>query len=161
MTFVEERLFQEEKVVPLKDLRLDPKNVRFRHMASLLAEKQMEQWLFEEEDVKALIKQILRDRRLQQPIYVQEDGQDHYIVKEGNRRTVALRKIRTQILMGKIKGFEKEHFDLVPVTILKGSEHSIKVFVGQTHVSGPKPWDAVNKASQVYELNEIGDSIEE
>jgi len=117
--------------------------------------------LFGEEDVRTLIKQLQRDRCIQQPIYVKEDDEGHYIVKEGNRRTVALRKISLDILQGKIKGFEKGHFDVVPVMILKGSDHDINIFLGQIHTSGPKEWKAVNKASVIYTLMEkYGDPLE-
>ena len=161
MTCVEERLFEDEKLVALKDLRLDPKNVRFRHITKPMKEKEMEEWLYAEEDVRVLIKQLLRDGRIQQPIYVKEDGEGHYIVKEGNRRTVALRKISFDIIQVKIKGFEKGHFDVVPVLILKGSDHDINIFLGQIHVSGPKEWKAVNKASVIYTLMEqYGDTLE-
>ena len=161
MTCVEERLYEDEKFVALKDLRLDPKNVRFRHIAKPMKEKEMEEWLYAEEDVRVLIKQLLRDGRIQQPIYVKEDSEGHYIVKEGNRRTVALRKISFEIIQGKIKGFEKGHFDVVPVLILKGSDHDINIFLGQIHVSGPKEWKAVNKASVIYTLMEqYGDTLE-
>jgi len=161
MTCVEERLYEEEKLVALKDLRLDPKNVRFRQITKPMTEKEMEDWLYGEEDVRSLIKQIQRDRCIQQPIYVKEDGEGHYTVKEGNRRTVALRKISRDILQGKVKGFEKGHFDLVPVMILKGSDHDINVFLGQIHTSGPKEWKALNKASVVYTLMEqYGDTLE-
>lgn len=161
MTMVEERLFQEEKQVSLKDLKLDSSNVRFRHNNSLLNEKQMEDWLFEEEDVKLLIKQIVRDKKIQQPIYVIKDNDGKYIVKEGNRRTVALRRIDYDIKSGKITEFDTNHFAVVPVFILNGTEHQIKVFLGQIHVSGHKDWDAVNKASVIYDLIEnYADSIE-
>jgi len=161
MTYVEERLYEDEKLVALKDLRLDPQNVRFRQITTPMKEKEMEEWLFAEEDVRLLIKQLLRDGCVQQPIYVKEDGDGHYIVKEGNRRTVALRKISRDILQGKVKGFEKGHFDVVPVMILKGSDHKINVFLGQIHTSGPKEWKALNKASVIYTLMEqYGDSLE-
>ncbi len=161
MTCVEERLYEEEKLIALKDLRLDPQNVRFRQITKPMKEKEMEGWLYGEEDVRTLIKQLQRDRCIQQPIYVKEDGEGHYIVKEGNRRTVALRKISLDILQGKIKGFEKGHFDVVPVMILKGSDHDINVFLGQIHTSGPKEWKAVNKASVIYTLMEkYGDPLE-
>ncbi len=161
MTCVEERLYQDEKLVALKDLRLDPQNVRFRHISNPMKEHEMEEWLYTEEDVRVLIKQIIRDGRIQQPIYVQEDGQGHYIVKEGNRRTVALRKIARDIIQGKIKEFDKGHFDVVPVYILRGTDHDINIFLGQIHVSGPKEWRAVNKASAIYTLMEnYGDTLE-
>lgn len=161
MTMVQERLYKEEKQVSLKDLKLDPNNVRFRHNTSLLSEKQMEDYLYEEEDVKLLIKQIIHDKKVQQPIYVVEDSDGKYIVKEGNRRTVALRKIDYDIKAGKIKNLAKNHFEVVPVFILHGTEHEIAVFIAQDHVSGKNEWAALNKASVVYEFIEEGDSIPE
>jgi len=64
MTCVEQRLYEDEKLVALKDLRLDPKNVRFRHITKTMKEKEMEEWLYAEEDVRVLIKQLLRDGRV-------------------------------------------------------------------------------------------------
>lgn len=161
MTCVEERLYEDEKLVALKDLRLDPKNVRFRHKTSIMSENEMEEWLYNEEDVRVLIKQIIRDRRVQQPIYVIEDGNGKYIVKEGNRRTTALRRIQRELIKGKIKDFDKDHFDLVPTHILKGNEHEINIFLAQIHVSGAKEWDAVNKGALIYDLMEkSGDTLE-
>jgi len=104
---VEERLYKEEKQVALRDLKLDPNNVRFRHNTSLLSERQMEEYLYDEEDVKLLIRQIVHDKKVQQPIYVIEDSDGKYTVKEGNRRTVALRKIDYDIKAGKIEGFSR------------------------------------------------------
>ena len=161
MTAVQEVLFEDATMVALKDLRLDPDNVRFRHIIRNMSEAEMEEWLFNEEDVRVLVKQIQRDRRIQQPIYVIEDKQGKYIVKEGNRRTVALRKIQRDLIKGDLKGFEKDHFDLVPVHVLQGTKHEINIFLGQIHVSGPKEWNAVNKGAQIHDLiEEYGDTFE-
>ncbi len=161
MTALQEVLFEDSRMVAIKDLRLDPDNVRFRHITKTMSEAEMEEWLFNEEDVRVLVKQIQRDRRIQQPIYVIEDKQGKYIVKEGNRRTVALRKIQRNLIKGELKGFEKDHFDLVPVHVLQGTKHEINIFLGQIHVSGPKEWNAVNKASLIYNLmEEFGDTLE-
>lgn len=161
MMVCEPKLYDDAKEVALKDLKLDPDNVRFRHIPKPMTEKEMEDWLYEEEDVRVLIKQIIRDRRVQQPIYVREDKDGHYIVKEGNRRTVALRRISRDILTGKIKDFEKGHFDIVSVMVLHGSDHDIDIFLGQAHISGPKSWKAVNKGSAVFNLmTKYGDSLE-
>ena len=162
MTMIEARLYKEEKQVALKDLKLDPNNVRFRHNTSLLTEKQMEEYLYDEEDVKHLIRQIVHDKKVQQPIYVIVDTDGKYIVKEGNRRTVALRRIDYDIKAGKIEGFEKNHFEVVPVFVLHGTKHEIDVFVAQDHVSGKNEWAALNKASVVYDfIDNHGESIEE
>ena len=162
MTMITEpKLYDDAKEVALKDLKLDPGNVRFRHIPKHMTEKEMEDWLYEEEDVRVLIKQIIRDRRIQQPIYVREDKDGRYIVKEGNRRTVAIRRINKDILTGKMKDFEKGHFDIVSVMVLHGSDHDIDVFLGQIHVSGPKEWKAVNKASLIFSLmTKYGDTLE-
>jgi hypothetical protein len=161
LTAVQERLYDDTQMVYLNDLRLDPKNVRFRHKTSIMSENEMEEWLYNEEDVRVLMKQILRDRRVQQPIYVIEDGNGKYIVKEGNRRTTALRRIQRELIKGKIKDFDKDHFDLVPTNILKGNEHEINIFLAQIHVSGAKEWDAVNKGALIYDLMEkSGDTLE-
>ena len=42
MTCIEQRLYEDEKLVALKDLRLDPHNVRFRHITKPMKEKDME-----------------------------------------------------------------------------------------------------------------------
>jgi hypothetical protein len=122
----------------------------------------MEEYLYDEEDVKLLIRQIIHDKKVQQPIYVIEDSDVKYIVKEGNRRTVALRRIDYDIKAGKIKEFEKNHFEVVPVFVLHGTKHEIDVFVAQDHVSGKNQWAALNKASVVYDFIENhSESIEE
>ena len=148
-----QNLYEGPKEAALKDLELDPENVRFKHIGRQMSELQIEEWLYNEEDVRALTKQIIRERSIQQPLYVKENN-GKYIVKEGNRRTAALRKISREILLGKIKGFEKGHFDIVPVMVLKGSDRDIDIFLGTIHVSGPKEWAAANKAGHIYDLIE-------
>ena len=161
MTAIQEKLFEDSRMVAVKDLRLDPDNVRFRHIAKEMSESEMEEWLFNEEGVRVLEKQIICDRRVQQPIYVVEDGHGKYIVKEGNRRTVALRRIQRELAKGKIKDMEKDHFDLVSVHVLKGTKHEVNIFLAQIHVSGAKEWNAVNKGSLIFTLmDEYGDTLE-
>ncbi|WP_101009322.1 ParB/RepB/Spo0J family partition protein [Nitrosotalea sinensis] len=146
-------IYEGPKEVALKDLQLDSENVRFKHLGTHLTESQIEEWLYDEEDVRALMKQILRDKGILQPLYVkQKNGK--YVVKEGNRRTTALRRISKEILLGKEKGFEKHHFEIVPVMVLKGTDREIDIFLGSIHVSGPKAWAAANKAGHIFDLVE-------
>jgi hypothetical protein len=147
------KLFDGPQDIGLKDLVLDPNNVRFKHLPSQMTDKQIEEWLLDEQDVRQLIKQILRVGYLEQPIFVVEES-GKYIVKEGNRRTVALREISRQIITGKIKKFDRGHFDIVPVMVLSGTEKEIDLFLGTIHVSGPKEWAAANKAGHIYDLIE-------
>ena len=119
MTAMQERIIEDTRMVAVKDLQLDPGNIRFRHITKEMSDKEMEDWLFNEVDVRVLQKQIIVDRRVQQPIYVVEGEHGKYVVKEGNRRTVALRRIQRELIAGKIEGFEKDHFDLMPVSYIE------------------------------------------
>ena len=161
MTAIQERIIEDPRMVAVKDLQLDPDNIRFRHITKKMSDKEMEDWLFDEVDVRVLQKQIICDKRVQQPIYVVEGKHGKYVVKEGNRRTVALRRIQRELIAGKIEGFEKDHFDLMPVHVLKGTGHEINIFLAQIHVSGPKEWNAVNKGALIFTLmEEYGDTLE-
>ena len=161
MTAIQERIIEDPRMVAVKDLQLDPDNIRFRHITREMSDKEMEDWLFNEVDVRVLQKQIICDKRVQQPIYVVEGKHGKYVVKEGNRRTVALRRIQRELIAGKIEGFEKDHFDLMPVHVLKGTGHEINIFLAQIHVSGPKEWNAVNKGALIFTLmEEYGDTLE-
>ena len=119
------KLYSDPVDIPLIKLKLDPDNVRFRHIGDELTESQIETYLFEEEDVRLLMKGIISARQLYQPILVVKDSDGNYLVKEGNRRTVALRKISEQIKNGKIEGFAEDHFDTIPACVLTGTEKEI------------------------------------
>ena len=49
-----DKLYFDPIDVPLIKLKLDPDNVRFRHISDELTESQIESYLFEEEDVRLL-----------------------------------------------------------------------------------------------------------
>lgn len=139
--------------ISLKDIQLDVQNIRFDHIKEQLTEHQIEQRIHEEEDVRSLIKQIQKDGYLKQPILAVRN-QDKYIVKDGNRRICALRYIRQGIITGKISGYQKDHFDIISVYLLTGSEKENDFMIGTIHVSGPKEWKAVNQAGLVYKFFE-------
>jgi hypothetical protein len=45
--------------------------------------------------------------------------------------------------------------------VLRGSDYDIDILLGQIHVSGPKEWKAVNKASVIFDLmTKYSDPIE-
>ena len=150
-----DKLYSDPIDIPLIKLKLDPDNVRFRHIGDELTESQIETYLFEEEDVRLLMKGIISARQLYQPILVIKESDGRYAVKEGNRRTVALRKIAEQIKNGKITGFAEDHFDNVPVCILTGTEKEIDVLLGTIHVSGSKEWKTTNRGYLIYKCIEV------
>ena len=161
MTMITEALCEEAKSVALKDIKLDPENIRLRHITEKLSEAEIEKYLLDEEDVRLTMKEIIIDKQIHEPLLVSEIENGKYIVKEGNRRLVALRAITKGIITGKIKGFEKDHFDIVSIQVLHGSPHDILKRIGQMHVSGKKEWKAHHKASVIFELRETyNDTIE-
>ena len=48
------KLYSDPIGIPLSKLKLDPSNVRFRHIGDSLNELEIETYLFEEEDVRLL-----------------------------------------------------------------------------------------------------------
>ena len=149
------KLYSDPIDIPLIKLKLDPDNVRFRHIGDELTEPQIETYLFEEEDVRLLMKGIISARQLYQPILVVKDSDGMYRVKEGNRRTVALRRIAKDIASEKTTGFAEDHFDNVPACILTGTEKEIDVLLGTIHVSGSKEWKTTNRGYLIYKCIEI------
>lgn len=146
-------IYEGPQDIPLEKIDLDEYNLRFRHMESEMTQQQIEDYLYDEEDVRVLQKQILKDRQVYQPIYVQQKG-DRYVVKEGNRRCVACLRIQKDIKKGKNKDFDPEHFSSLKAFILTGSERDIDFFLGSVHISGPKEWARINKANHIYNLIE-------
>ena len=149
------KLYSDPIGIPLSKLKLDPSNVRFRHIGDSLNELEIETYLFEEEDVRLLMKGIISARQLYQPILVVKDADGKYLVKEGNRRTVALRRITKDIANGKHEGFAEDHFDNVPACVLTGTEKEIDVLLGTIHVSGSKEWKTTNRGYLIYKCIEI------
>lgn len=149
------------KLVALKDIKLDPTNVRFRHITKPMTEKEIEEQIYNEEDVRTIEKQISLQGGVMQPLYVKQDG-DKYIVKEGNRRIVALRRLSRDVLLGKLKGYDKDHFNIVPVVVLTGTDREIDLQLATMHVSGPKDWVALNKGGLIYDFVEkYGEKFED
>jgi len=148
----ERKIEAELRFVYLKDLKLDPKNVRFRHFLKELTEKEMEQILWDDPDSRALYREILYSNGLQNPPLVDSN----YVVKEGNRRVVCLRKLKEDIASGKVS-IPLEKIDPVQCIVLPvgTSDIDIAIYLTREHVTGKKKWAALDKASHVYDLYNI------
>jgi hypothetical protein len=59
---MKDTLYSEKIDIPLSKLKLDPNNIRFRHMGTELTEQQIEEYLLQEEDVRLLTKEIINAR---------------------------------------------------------------------------------------------------
>jgi hypothetical protein len=146
------------EMLPLEQLRLDPTNVRFKHLAKELPETEIERYIWEEEDAKTLYKQIKTSGGLMEPPVVLKTTDEQFLVKEGNRRIVGLRKLSKESHEGKLtkEGYKypKDHFDTVQCIVLPAdiSQKDMDSLIGTRHVSGPKEWATLNRAWHIFEM---------
>jgi len=86
----------EQRWIRVKDLLLDPENPRFYHLAlqgrKNLGQEQLASEIESDSETGTLTKAI-RKSGVKDPIWVKEDGEGRFLVLEGNRRTVILRKL--------------------------------------------------------------------
>ena len=142
------------KSIPLSQLILDPGNVRFKHVAEPMSDEQIEDWIWKEVDTKSLIREVKFSKGLTEKPYVRQISDSEYLVIEGNRRTVCIRKIRDEIGSGKEKIITLNQIDPVQCIVLPKdtSKADIALFLARMHVSGKKGWAALNKGAHVYDL---------
>jgi len=142
------------KMIPFSKLLLDPANVRFKHIAEPMNDEQIEDWIWQEADTKSLLREIKFSKGLTEKPYVREISNSEYLVIEGNRRTVCIRKLAKEIGSGKEKTISMNQIDPIQCIVLPNemSEAEIALFLAKIHVSGKKDWAALNKGVHVYEL---------
>lgn len=136
--------------IAITKLKLDPNNARLRYLGKL-REEELERALLKEPGIEDLYKQIEAEGGITEPLYVDSK----YIVREGNERLVCLRKLSREAHEGKLEGFPKDQFDMIPCRMIpSGSpESEIAIWLARIHVKGKNPWRAWNKALIVYELS--------
>ena len=149
-----------QETMPLEKIRLDPENVRFRHVNQILSDAEIEARIWEEDDTRDLYRSIVASGGLSERPYVMPDG----VVKEGNRRVACLRKARALQMEGKLDGaLPDDAFDPVEVEVFDEgiSPEELDIWLARIHVTGKKEWDALNQADHLWRLhNERGLSYE-
>lgn len=136
--------------IPLDNLKLDPRNVRFRHVGKVLKDKDMEKQILDEPETKHLMKAIIASGGLSTRPIVTDKG----IVREGNRRVVSLRRIVVLIDKGELPDLERKDFEHIECEVLpkETTQREIDIYLGRVHVSGVKEWDAINQAQHIWTL---------
>lgn len=137
--------------LPLEKVRLDPTNPRIAHTFALeqgeearSQEKQLEDRLWADPDVRDLLRQIEVNRGLIERIIVRSD----YSVVEGNCRTVAFRKLRER--------YPKDAaWQRIPARVLPGdiAGRDVAILLGEMHVAGKNTWSPFEKAGHTYRLH--------
>lgn len=140
--------------VPLDKLRLDPDNVRFRHLQKILTDKEIETVIWDEDDTKDLLRSILASGGLSEPPVVMKTQDGSFVVKEGNRRIVCCRKAREMVKRGSGDGLPKDAFNAVECQVFPDdvTEEEIAVWLARLHVAGKKEWEALNQAEHLFRL---------
>lgn len=149
------KIVTEEQKISLEMLKLDPLNVRFSHFSGPLLDEQLEKIIWEEDDTRELMKSIRASKGLlEPPLVVKENG--YYLTKEGNRRVVALRKLKEAVDRKEVDDFSPDYFKRIPCEVLpkKITPTEMDLILAIYHVSGKKEWDALNKASHIYKLHQ-------
>jgi len=136
--------------IPLAMIKLDPQNVRFRHMEKILSDNEMADHIWGELDTRELYNAIKWSRGLSEPPVVDAS----YVVREGNRRIVCLRKLKEDIDSGKLTEFPLNQIDPVRCIVLPKDtrESDIAIYLARAHVMGKKEWRKLNQAAHIYDL---------
>ena len=157
--FVRGGLNPEPQKVPTDDLKLDPNNVRFKHLEQLPTDIEIEGRIWDEDDTKELMKSIRATGGLLERPIVSSD----YVVKEGNRRVVCLRKLKGLAHQGKVAEWPEDRFDEVECDFLPDdvSPIDVDIYLALAHVKGKKHWRRLNQAKHINELYEnLGQSYD-
>ncbi len=157
--FVRGEIKVEICTVPTEDLKLDPNNVRFKHLDRVLTAAEIEEIIWGEQDTRDLLKSIRVSGGLMEQPVVNSDN----IVKEGNRRVVCLRRLKKLAHQGEVPEWPEDQFDKVECWCLPDdvSPIDVDIYLAHTHVKGKKPWRRLNQAKHIYELYEnLGQSYD-
>jgi hypothetical protein len=136
--------------IPLSKLKLDPTNVRLRHLGKL-KEAEVEQALWNEPGMDDWYRQIREEGGISEPVVIDSN----YLTREGNERIVCLRRLSKEAHAGELPGVARDQFDSVPCRMVSpgASEKEIAIYLTRIHVKGSHKWKSLNKAIMIYELS--------
>ena len=148
--------------LPVDRLQLDRLNPRLIDQSAEVSDTAVIARLFRGSELDELLQSISANGYLDiEPLVAMQesrDGNEHFIVLEGNRRLAALRLLREPELVEAIKTSEslsiaippvdrnlRSTFDQVSVYCVESRE-AARSFIGFKHINGPAKWDAYAKA---------------
>lgn len=141
--------------VRVDQCELDPANPRMQFLVGergqSISENELDQLLWEKDQVKALAASILQNGGVIDPIIVQRNGETgKFLVREGNCRTVADRHLLEQHR-------NDPRFMTMPAKIfdMELTSEDLAVLLADTHVAGKIRHDAYEQAKQIYDLYHI------
>ena len=140
--------------IPLSKLKLDPNNVRFKHIDDPMIDEQIEEFIWRETDTKSTLREIKFSQGLSELPYVKKISDSEYLVIEGNRRLVCLRRLHDEISSRKEKNIQIEKIDPQQCYVFPENtdDATLAIFLARIHVSGKKDWPSMNKGIHVNDL---------
>jgi hypothetical protein len=140
--------FERVRVRP-EECRLDPRNPRIQYLVGLnprMNEAQVEEVLWEKDKVKALYNSIEQNGGVREDLVLERRSEGGYLVREGNCRTVAERKLVLQYP-------GDQRFETMPAMVFDEiTEEDLAVLLADMHVAGKIQWDAFEQAKHVFDL---------
>ena len=145
----------EIKEIKTGDLVLDKDNPRFFHLRHRAGKELTQQAIEKEiadndEDIPLLTRSIQKSG-VKDPIWVVRGTDNKYVVVEGNRRTVVLKRL----LAAETKPPEGVRFDKVLAHVIPSDTSPVELLLQKARLQGgKKPWGAFNDAAVTYQLIE-------
>jgi hypothetical protein len=144
------RIQYERRRVSPDEVVLDPRNPRIQYIIGRspagLNEDQLEELLWAKDAVKALGSSIKANGGVLEDMIIQKrDGR--LIVREGNCRTVAVRRMKRQ-------DPENPAYESIPAQVYDDTltDEDLAVLLADMHVAGKIRWDAYEQAKHVWDL---------
>jgi|GEM_PF-2159518 len=137
------------------DLVLDEDNPRFFHLrhknkGNLNQEQIEDEILQNDDDIPLLTKSIQKDG-VKDPIWVVKRQDGKYVVMEGNRRTVILKRLLKECM----KPPSGVRFDIVQAHVMPSDTPEVELVLQKARLqSGKKAWGAFNEAALTYQLQQ-------
>ena len=148
----------EPKLIPVKDLRFDEANPRFRGEEGGKSQDDILKRLWREFSVDEIALSIAASGFfVHEPVFAIPASGDNgsYVVIEGNRRLAAVKLLQSEELrrrtkatdLPKITGEDRRKLNSIPVVVTSRKE--IWPLIGFKHVNGPQHWDSMAKAEYI------------
>lgn len=141
--------------IATSDLVLDEDNPRFFHLrhknkGNLSQEQIEEEILQNDDDIPLLTKSIQKDG-VKDPLWVVKRANGRYVVMEGNRRTVVLKRlVKDHVVPPHGISFER-----VQAHVLPSDTPEVELVLQKARLQGgKKAWGAFNEAALTYQLQQ-------
>jgi hypothetical protein len=145
---------RDRQTLSVSDLILDTDNPRFfhlRHKSDTLTQAEIEKEIIDNDDDIPLLTKSIQKSGVKDPIWVVKRGDGKYVVVEGNRRTVVLKRL----VKDGVNPPAGIRYDQVEAHVMPSDTPPVELLLQKARLqSGKKAWGAFNEAALTYQLRE-------